>query len=131
MVNASSYLGDAKNEDSDLITRFRNWFFTKTINFLHHGNYTDGMVMYRGIKKDVFFQLDLHKDESYSLVERIFRTTVCIMPLLSVRAAKKGLKVCEIPGDEPARIGGERKLKLFQWGAAYYFQFIRELWFWQ
>ena len=53
------------------------------------------------------------------------------MPLLSVRAAKKGLKVCEIPGDEPSRIGGERKLKLIQWGAAYYFQFIRELWFWR
>ena len=87
--------------------------------------------MYRGIKKDVFFQLDLHKDESYLLEEKIFRTTVCIMPLLSVRAAKKGLKVCEIPGDEPSRIGGERKLKLLQWGAAYYFQFIRELWYWR
>ena len=131
MVTVSRYLDGAKSDDDDYLTAFGNWFFTKTINFLHHGKYTDGMVMYRGIKKDVFFQLDLHKDESYSLEEKIFRTTVCIMPLLSVRAAKKGLKVCEIPGDEPSRIGGERKLKLIQWGGAYYFQFIRELWFWK
>jgi glycosyltransferase involved in cell wall biosynthesis len=33
----------------------------------------------------------------------------------------------------PARIGrgGERKLQVLRWGAAYYFQFIRELWFWR
>ena len=51
--------------------------------------------------------------------------------LAGVRAAKAKLKIAEIPGNEPARIGGERKLKIVKWGAAYYFQFIRELWFWR
>ena len=54
MVTVSRYLDGAKSEDDDYLTAFGNWFFTKTINFLHHGKYTDGMVMYRGIKKDVF-----------------------------------------------------------------------------
>lgn len=53
------------------------------------------------------------------------------MSLLSVRAAKADLNVSEIPGDEPERIAGERKLKVFAWGAAYFLQFIRELWFWK
>ena len=32
---------------------------------------------------------------------------------------------------EPVRIGGERKLQLWRWGAAYYTQFWRELWYWR
>jgi len=32
---------------------------------------------------------------------------------------------------ESPRIGGERKLQILRWGAAYYFQFFRELWFWR
>jgi len=131
MVIVSRYLDGAKSDDDDLLTAFGNWFFTATVNFLHGGKYTDAMVMYRGIKKDVFYKLDLHKDISYALPEKLFSTIICIMPLLSVRAAKKKLKLSEIPGDEPARIGGERKLKILKWGAAYYFQFIRELWYWR
>lgn len=45
--------------------------------------------------------------------------------------AKAKLKIAEIPGDEPPRIGGETKLQVLRWGAAYYFRFIRELWFWR
>ena len=50
---------------------------------------------------------------------------------MSVRAAKAGKKVTEVPVGEPARIGGERKLQVLRWGAAYYFQFWRELWYWR
>ena len=41
------------------------------------------------------------------------------------------MKVGEIPVDEPERIGGERKLKILKWGAAYYFQFWWELFYWK
>ena len=70
-------------------------------------------------------------DEGYALAERLFRTKISWEPLLSVRAAKRKLKVAEIPGDEPPRIGGKRKLKILKWGAAYYFQFIREMLCWK
>jgi hypothetical protein len=39
--------------------------------------------------------------------------------------------VSEIPVGEPARIGGERKLQVVRWGAAYLLQTVRELYFWK
>ena len=35
-------------------------------------------------------------------------------------------KYTEIPEDEPKRIGGERKLQIIRWGAAYLTQIIKE-----
>lgn len=131
MVIASRYLGGAKSEDDDIITAFGNWLFTKTVNILHGGHYTDAMVIFRAYKTKLVYDLDLNKEEGYRLAEKLFRTNISWEPLLSVRAAKKKLKVAEIPGDEPPRIGGERKLKILKWGAAYYFQFIRELFCWK
>ena len=131
MVIASRYLGGAKSEDDDIITAFGNWLFTKTVNILHGGHYTDAMVIFRAYKTQLTYDLELNKDEGYRLAEKLFRTNISWEPLLSVRAAKKKLKVAEIPGDEPPRIGGERKLKILKWGAAYYFQFIREVFCWK
>lgn len=131
MVIVSRYIGDAKSEDDDFITAFGNWFFTKTINILHGGHYTDSVVMFRAYKKDLIYSLHLDKEESYSTAERLFRTKISWEPLLSVRAAKRKLKVTDIPGDEPMRIGGERKLRVLKWGAAYLFQFISEKFFWR
>ena len=36
-----------------------------------------------------------------------------------------------ISGDEPPRLGGERKLRVFRWGASYYFQFFRDWLLWR
>jgi hypothetical protein len=89
------------------------------------------MGIYRAYKKQIIHDLDLTKDEGYVFVEKLFGTRISWEPLLSVRAAKKKLKVTELPGNEPPRIGGERKLQVLRWGAAYYFQFIREFFFWK
>lgn len=130
MVIVSRYLAGAKSYDDDFLTSFGNWFFTKTINILHGGKYTDAMVIFRAYKTKLIYDLELNKDEGYLTPEWLFRTRISWEPLLSVRAAKRKLKVTEIPGDEPPRIGGKRKLKVIKWGAAYYFQFIREIFFW-
>jgi glycosyltransferase involved in cell wall biosynthesis len=131
MVIASRYLGPAKSEDDDIVTAFGNWLFTKTVNLLHGGNYTDVMVLYRAYKTKLIYDLELDQDAGFALPEKLFFTQISWEPLLSVRAAKRKLKLTEIPGDEPARIGGERKLQILRWGAAYYFQFIREVFFWR
>lgn len=130
MVIASRYLGDAKSEDDSWVTAFGNWFFTKTVNVLHGGNFTDVMVMYRAFRKQIIYDLELDRDKWYRTPEKLFRTRISWEPLLSARCAKKKLKVTEIPGDEPPRLGGERKLQVLKWGAAYYFQFLREVFFW-
>ena len=131
MVIASRYLGTAKSDDDGIITGLGNWFFTRSVNVLHGGNYTDAMVIYRAYRKQIFYDLELDHDDGYKIPEKLFFTNMGLEPLLSVRALKRKLRIAEIPGDEPERIGGESKLQKFRWGAAYYFQFIWELFFWK
>ena len=131
MVIVSRYYRGAKSEDDDLVTGFGNWLFTGTVNLLHGGHYTDVMGIYRAFKTRIIYDLDLHKEEAYTTAERLFCTRISWEPLLSVRAAKRKLKVAEIAGDEPKRVGGVRKLQVLRWGAAYLFQFIREVFCWR
>ena len=131
LVIGSRYLGDATSEDDDFVTGLGNWLFTRTVNLLHGGRYTDAMVIYRAFTKALVYDLELDQEQSYALPERLFGTTISWEPLMSVRAAKAGMRIAEVPVGEPARIGGKRKLQVLRWGAAYYFQFWRELWFWR
>ena len=130
MVIVSRYLDDAKSYDDDLITGFGNKMFTTLINLLHGGHYTDAMVIYRAYRKNLIQELDLDKDSSFKTEEKMFHTHISWEPLLSIRAAKHGLKIAEIPGDEPARDGGVRKLQVWRWGAAFMFQVFREIFIW-
>src|SRR3990167_6155791 len=131
MVIVSRYAEGAKSYDDDLITGFGNKLFTTFINFFHRAHYTDAMVIYRAYKKNLIYDLDLDKDSSYETEERLFKTNISWEPLLSIRAAKRKLKIDEIPGDEPARVGGERKLQIWRWGAAFLYQTIREMFVWR
>lgn len=122
MIIVSRYLGNAKSEDDSVVTRFGNWMFTTLINVLHGGKYTDAMVIYRGYKKSLFHELKLDDDKAFTIPEKLFFTRVSVEPLLSMRAARAKLKITEIPGDEPKRIGGERKLQIIRWGLAFLYQ---------
>jgi len=128
MVIVSRYLSGARSYDDTWLTGFGNWWFTKTVNLLHGGSYTDAMVMFRAFKKALINKLALDKDEAYAAPERLFHTRISWEPLLSVRCAKRRLRITEIPGDEPPRIGGKPKLQIWRWGAAYLFQILREVW---
>ncbi len=131
MVIASRYLPPAKSADDDILTAFGNWLFTKTVNLLHGGNYTDAMVIFRAFRKELIHDLELDQDRWYRLPERVFGCRISWEPMLSARAARRGLKVAEIAGDEPPRIGGERKLRIWRWGASYYYQFYRDAALWR
>ncbi len=127
MVIVSRYLDGAKSEDDSLVTGFGNWLFTRTVNLLHGGRYTDAMVIYRAYRTAMIRELELDQDRWHRTPERLFSTRISWEPLLSARAARRRLKVTEIPGSEPPRIGGQAKLQVLRWGAAYYFQFIRDV----
>lgn len=131
MVIVSRYAQGAKSYDDDAVTAFGNKLFTTFINLFHRGRYTDAMVIYRAYKKDLIHKLDLDKDASYETEEKLFKTKISWEPLLSIRAAKRRLQVAEIPGDEPARSGGERKLQVLRWGAAYMYEVFREIFVWK
>ena len=101
------------------------------MNLLFHAKYSDVMVIYRAYKKGLIHDLELDQDRWYSTPERLFGTRISWEPMLSARAAIRRLKIGEIPSDEPPRVGGERKLQVWRWGAAYYFQFLRDFLFWR
>ena len=131
MVIVSRYAKGAKSYDDDAVTSFGNWLFTGCINLFHGSKYTDAMVIYRAYPKKLIHDLDLDKDSSYSFEEKLFKTKISWEPLLSIRAAKRKLRLADIPGDEPAREGGERKLQVLKWGAAYMFEIWREIFIWR
>ncbi len=129
MVIASRYKGEARSEDDDVVTGFGNWLFTRTVNVLFGARYTDVMVIFRGFRKELVSRLELDKDDDFALVEALWlcgRRGTSWEPLMSVLAHKYGYRVTEIAASEPPRIGGERKLRVVNWGGAYYTQFIRE-----
>lgn len=99
MVIVSRYLDGARSYDDDPITAFGNWMFTKIINILFGGHYTDTLVGFRAWREDLF------------KLTNVYAKTAGFEPLSAVKCAKLKLKVTEIPGDEPRRIGGTRKMK--------------------
>lgn len=101
MVIVSRYLDGAKSYDDDVITAFGNWMFTKMINVLFGGHYSDTLVGFRAWKNDLFWRI--RGDTELASFE----------PYSAIKCAKLKLKVTEIPGDEPRRIGGIRKMRPF------------------
>lgn len=101
MVIVSRYLSGAKSYDDDLVTAFGNWMFTRMINLCFGGHYTDTLVGFRAWKKELF-KLTKGRTDIKSWE-----------PFSAIKCAKLKLKVAEIPGDEPKRIGGSRKLRPF------------------
>jgi hypothetical protein len=108
-----------------MLTGFGNWMFTTLINLLHGGRYTDAMGIYRAYRTTLFSRLGLDQEDGYT-PERLLNTRIDIEPLLSIRSAKRKLRVSEIPCPEPPRIGGKQKLQMFRWGGAYLLQTFRE-----
>src|SRR5262249_58644406 len=96
------------------------------VNLLYRARYSDVMVIYRAFTRSLIYELKLDRDHSYTLPEKLFGTVISWEPLMSVRAAKYGKRIGEVPAGEPPRIGGERKLQILRWGAAYYFQIWKE-----
>ena len=64
------------------------------------------MVMYRGYRKEVVEKLGILKPRT-RLYETLIGRYVSWEPQLSIRCAKNKLRIAEIPGDEPKRVGDE------------------------
>jgi glycosyltransferase involved in cell wall biosynthesis len=115
LVIASRYLGAARSEDDDFLTSLGNAFFTRSINLLFGGRYTDALVIFRAYRRDLIDRLGI--DAPHMTYEA----------QISIRAARFGLMVGEISGDEPRRIGGERKIPPFRTGWTILREMGREL----
>jgi glycosyltransferase involved in cell wall biosynthesis len=98
MVIVSRYCDGAKSEDDDAVTAVGNRLFTAAINLLFGGRYTDSLVMFRAWRKDLVRSFPRNMPRAG------------IEPMLAIRCAKRKLRTTDIPGDEPKRLGGARKM---------------------
>ncbi len=116
MVIASRYLPGARSLDDDFVTAIGNWMFTRAVNIFFGGKFTDSLVMFRAFRKDLVSRLEMDEKK-----RPVFEMQLCI------RCAKKKLKVAEIPGDEPRRIGGVRKMRPLYNGSTLLWQIAKEV----
>ena len=97
LICVSRYLGEAKSYDDSLISAFGNWFFTKLINLLFGGKFTDVLGGFKLIKNDFFNKIYLGKNEN---------NVALGSSIVSIACLKNNCKYTEISGSEPKRLGG-------------------------
>jgi hypothetical protein len=124
IVVASRYYKGAKSEDDDVVTGFGNWLFTKAIDILFLSRLTDVLVGYRAYRRDAIEKMGFldAPGETGSRRGYIYSWE----PAASCRSARLRLKVLEIPGDEPKRIGGVRKLRVISCGMGAVIQILHD-----
>jgi len=120
MVHLSRFGKNSSSQDADdyFYGRFGNNLFTFLTNVFFGGNYTDALNGFRIFKRDAFERLET-QSESLIIDQETY-----------IRALKKNFKICEIDGDEPSRIGGERKMKPISTGSQLSWQIIKEFFYW-
>ena len=116
LVVASRYKDGARSLDDDAVTGFGNWMFTTIVNVMFRAKFTDILVGYRAYRRTSALQLGL---DAPGLSWPCQQT---------LRFKWRGFKVTEIPADEPPRIGGERKMRIFKTGIELVKIILREFW---
>ena len=102
LVVVSRYLPPAVSYDDTFTTAFGNKMFTFLIGLLGNHNPTDTLTIYRGFDTKIAKYPEFKK----FLYGPVFE------PLISAVAINRNLTIKEIPGDEPARIGGKSKMSV-------------------
>ncbi|HEY1363158.1 MAG TPA: glycosyltransferase [Xanthobacteraceae bacterium] len=104
LVIGSRYREGARSDDDDWLTAIGNWMFTRIVNLLFGTSYTDVLVGLRAYRRDAALRLALDAPGLSWPCQS------------STRFARAGLRISEIPANEPARIGGQRKMMPFRTG---------------
>ena len=98
VIHISRFGKNSVSEDASLLDRFGNNMFTFLVNVFFGGHFGDCLDGFKIVKRNTILELKLDaKRENYE-------QQICI------RAAKLGKKIFEVDGNEPKRIGGERKM---------------------
>ena len=114
LVIGTRYGDGARSYDDTWITRLGNWGFTRLINILFGGSFSDAMMGYRAYRIAAFKTMQVDEDGL------TFPTQG------SIQFAKYGYKIGEVGASEPKRIGGERKAHNFYTGWALVKMIARE-----
>ena len=120
LVQINRFGKKSNSKDPGPITGFGNRMFTFLVNVFFGGRLGDTLDGFKIIKKEVLLGLKIGTP-----CNEVWEQQICI------RALKAGNSICEIEGDEPKRIGGERKMKPFATGIELSKQIIQEFIFWK
>jgi glycosyltransferase involved in cell wall biosynthesis len=127
MVIVSRYKEGAESLDDGLLTAFGNKLFTWLVNKLFKANYSDVLVGFRGYQRSAIEKMMLYNStQEHWLRKRFFYMNGWELGS-AIRAAMLGLKVAEIPGSEPARLGGQSKLSIIKNGLGSVLQITHDL----
>ena len=100
----SRFIQGGGTEDMPLLRKFGNKFFVSLVNIFWKTNYSDLCYGYRSFKKSSIDELGLKSDDFGIETE------------ISIKSAKLGLKVLEVPSFEKTRTYGDGKLRTFSDG---------------
>jgi glycosyltransferase involved in cell wall biosynthesis len=114
IVTVSRYRDGARSYDDDRVTAFGNKMFTGMINLLFRAHLTDSLYGYFAFQRSLIGQFKIGATSAWG-------------PQLLIRATKRGVRVGEIPGDEPKRIGGVRKMQPLKNGLDILRMIVKEL----
>ncbi len=118
IVQISRFGKEGRSEDDTPITAFGNRMFTFLVNSFFGGKLTDALFGFKIIKKKVFQEINL--DGQFLTLEQ----------QMSIKSMKLNLKITEIDGVEPKRIGDEAKMTPLTTGKQLSSQIIKEFIFW-
>jgi len=116
---ASRFIKGGRSDDSDdpmLIRKFGNKCFTFLVNVIWGANVTDSTNGLRAIRRTAWNKLSI--DSPYHEAE--FQMTI--------RAAKLGMKIGEVPTVEGPRIGGKRYASTMKMAWTFTKFLLREIW---
>jgi len=111
----SRFIQGGGTEDMPWHRRLGNKFFVSLVNLIWGMNYSDLCYGYRSFRKGCIRKLNLKSDDFGIETE------------ISIKAAKAGLKVLEVPSFEKARRYGRGKLKTFSDGFKIFKTIIKEI----
>jgi glycosyltransferase involved in cell wall biosynthesis len=100
----SRFIAGGGTADMPLYRKLGNKFFVGLVNIFWNQHYTDLCYGYRSFRRGVPEKLNL-KSKNFSIETEI-----------SIKAAKKGLSVIEVPSFEKKRVHGQGKLRTFSDG---------------
>ena len=115
LVTVSRYLPPAKSADDGFLTAIGNWGFSKIARYLGPFPVTDTLGMYRGFRCSILKNYDF---EYYMLGP-------VLEPQVTAVCNVHKLRMAEIPGDEPIRVGGVSKNFIPYNGTMVLIMFIR------
>jgi glycosyltransferase involved in cell wall biosynthesis len=111
----SRFIQGGGTDDMSFLRMFGNKFFIFLVNFIWNMDYTDLNYGYRSFNRSSIEKLNL-KSDGFGIETEI-----------SIKAAKRGLKVSEVPSYEKSREYGKGKLRTFSDGLIIFKIIVNEL----